>query len=250
MYIKTLEELGLSNKEARIYLKLLELGPSSVSNIASRSKINRTTAYDILESLIEYGVVSRVKGKKTKKFYLANNPEMLVAYLKNKSQEFNSKADFAEQILPELKKIYSVAPVKPNVRYYHGVDGIKAIYEDSLTSKTEIVSWQDIDNLENFSSKYFNEYYRRRAEKGIFIKAIVSDTKSARGYKKEDEKLHREMRIVSKEMMTIKPECYVYDNKVAFMSLREKFGVIIESQDIADAQRKLYELAWQKAGEN
>ena len=48
---KQLKSLGFSEKEARVYLALLELGPSTTTEIARKSKINRTTGYDILESL-------------------------------------------------------------------------------------------------------------------------------------------------------------------------------------------------------
>jgi hypothetical protein len=49
-------------------------------------------------------------------------------------------------------------------------------------------------------------------------------------------------------MMDIKPEVYVYDNKVAFYSLKERYGVLIESADIAESIKKLYDLAWLEAG--
>ncbi|MDP2917995.1 MAG: helix-turn-helix domain-containing protein, partial [bacterium] len=57
---KQLTNLGLSDKEAACYLALLELGPSTVSEIAGLAKINRTTGYDILESLANYGLISHL----------------------------------------------------------------------------------------------------------------------------------------------------------------------------------------------
>ena len=42
MIKQTLLEIGLSGNEADIYLALLELGPSLVSEIAKKTKINRT----------------------------------------------------------------------------------------------------------------------------------------------------------------------------------------------------------------
>ena len=43
------------------------------------------------------------------------------------------------------------------------------------------------------------------------------------------------------------PEINIYDNKVMIASWREKLGIIIESSEIADAMKKIYELAWAEA---
>ena len=42
-------------------------------------------------------------------------------------------------------------------------------------------------------------------------------------------------------------EINVYDNKVMIASWREKLGVVIESAEIADAMKKIFELAWAEA---
>lgn len=238
-------EFGLSEKEASVYLALLELGASVASEVAIKAKINRTTAYDILESLVGYGLVSHVKEKL--KHFVAESPEFLVAYLEKQSHEFKERAIEAKKLLPELKSSYNSLPRKPKIKYYDGEEGIIQMYEDSLTSKTEILSWLDTERTADFSEKYFKEYYKRRAKKGIKIKAIVKESETAKEIHDRDKAELREMLILPKELMDIRPECYIYDDKVAFMSLQEKFGVIIESPDIALAQRKLYELAWREA---
>lgn len=248
MNAKMLEKFGLSEKESQVYLGLLELGASTVADIAAKAKINRTTAYDILEPLVNHGLIGRV-GEKKKKMYVAEHPEQLIVFLEQKSKEFDEKSQLAKNILPELKDIYNSVPHRPRVKFYEGEGGIKNIYEDSLASRTEILSWLNAENAADFAKEYFDEYYKRRAAKKIHIKAIVNDSQEARKIRMRNFLEDRESRLVPTEKMNIKPECYVYDEKVAFMSLKEKFGVIIESKDIADAQRKLYELAWDKAKE-
>lgn len=245
---KYLTKLGLTEKEAGVYLASLELGSASVAEIGAKAKINRTTAYDILEYLAHYGIVSHVGDTKTK-HYIAEPPESLVAYLDKKSKEFEQRAKAVKEILPELKGVYNSIPRKPKVRFYDGDEGIIAMYEDSLTAKTEILSWLDTSKTYGFSAKYFEDYYKRRAAKKIHIKAIVDDSPLSRELIKRDKAEDRDSRLISKEKIAIEPECYIYENKVSFMSLREKFGVIIESQDIAEAQRKLYALAWDRAKE-
>ena len=247
MTIDILRDFGLSTKEAQVYLALMEMGKASVAEIAQKAKINRTTTYDILENLANYHLVGRAQGKR--KHFAAEAPELLISYLEQKSKEFKDKSEEAKKLLPELKATYNLIPKKPKVKYYDGEDGLVAMYEHSLTSKTEILSWLNTERTADFAPEYFAEYYKRRAKKNIAIKAIVNDVPTSHEIHTRDKAELRKMKIIAKEKMDIVPECYIYDDKVSFMSLREKFGVMIESKDIAEAQRKLYELAWQEADE-
>ncbi len=58
MLTKKLEEIGLNEKEAKVYIATLELGEGSASEIAKKSEVNRATTYFILEKLIKMGLVS------------------------------------------------------------------------------------------------------------------------------------------------------------------------------------------------
>src|SRR5262249_50440548 len=94
---------------------------------------------------------------------------------------------------------------------------------------------------------FFPDYYHRRAAKGIWIKAIFPDTPEARTRigKNKDEK--REAALVPADMFSFTPEINIYDNKVVFMSLKEKFALVIESEELADALKKVFDLAWMGA---
>jgi len=53
-----LKHIGLSNNEAKVYLAMLELGPSPVLDIAAKAAINRPTTYVQIELLKKKGLVS------------------------------------------------------------------------------------------------------------------------------------------------------------------------------------------------
>lgn len=248
MTIHSLKEFGLSDKEARVYLAILELGSGSVSEIAFRAKINRTTAYDILEALISYGLVSYL-GEEKRKHYVAESPEMLATYLTNKSRDLKDKSEKVKELMPELKSIFNLSPQKPKVKYYEGEEGIISMYEDSLTARNGISSWLNTDKTYDFSADYFADYYKRRSAMKIHMRTIINDIPLSHQIASRDQTEDRESRIISNELMNIEPECYIYENKVSFMSLREKFGVLVESRDIAEAMTKLFDLAWKQAGQ-
>ena len=55
-----IREIGLNEKEAKIYLELLKQKISTASKLAKITKINRTTAYLELENLMKLGLVNYV----------------------------------------------------------------------------------------------------------------------------------------------------------------------------------------------
>ncbi|KKR30424.1 MAG: Transcriptional regulator, TrmB, partial [Parcubacteria group bacterium GW2011_GWC1_39_8] len=76
MFEKYLKDIGLSDKEAAVYLALLSFDKALVSDISEKAKIKRPTTYVILETLAKKGLVSESNiGKKT--FYIAEPPEKL-----------------------------------------------------------------------------------------------------------------------------------------------------------------------------
>lgn len=58
---KILQELGLTEIEAKIYLASLELGTDTVLKIAKKAEVKRPTAYIALDSLFSKGFVSKSK---------------------------------------------------------------------------------------------------------------------------------------------------------------------------------------------
>ena len=97
--IKSLIEIGLSEKEATLYVASLELGSSTVLELAKTSKLKRTTIYSLIDSLIEKGLmIEEFKG--FKKVYSPSEP-------KNLERILDTKKNLLENILPELSSIHN-----------------------------------------------------------------------------------------------------------------------------------------------
>ena len=59
-YLNLLSSIGLQQKEAKVYLALLELEQGTVSKIAKLSGLKRPTIYLILDDLIKNGYVTEL----------------------------------------------------------------------------------------------------------------------------------------------------------------------------------------------
>ncbi len=239
--------LGLHEKEASVYVALLPLGQATVSEIGKRAGINRTTVYDILSSLESKGLVS-ISGKEPKNEYRAENPDKLIKYLKNDLELKTQNVRYAELILPELKSIHKVGE-RPRVKFYEGEAGLRDVYEDTLTSTEQILAYACIDDMHKALPKYFPEYYKRRAKNNISIKGIVPMTEISLERSNYNKQEKREIAFVPADKYYFSPEINIYDNKVMIASWREKLGIIIESAEIADAMKKIFELSWDRAKE-
>lgn len=243
--MNTLVSTGLSPKEVGVYIALLELGKGTVSQIARKAGINRTTGYDILDNLVNIGVIS-ISGKEPKQEYVAESPEALKTFIAREIENKKDALKEVEKIVPELTTMHNKT-ARPRVFFYEGKEGLKQVYEDTLTSHEPIRAYASVDDVHATLPNYFPDYYKRRAKKNIPIRAIFTDNPEGRALSKYDVEEKRESVFIPESIYGFHPEINIYDNKIMIASWREQLGIIIESEEIADAMKKIYELAWAEA---
>lgn len=241
----SLQSFGFGEKESDVYIATLELGKGTVTEISRKAGINRTTGYDILDSLVAKGVVS-VSGKEPKQEYAAEPPESITEYLNKKVSEIEQNIKKSKEIIADLSLMHSVKN-RPRIRFYEGKEGLQHVYEDTLTSSETIRAYASVEDVHSVLTNYFPEYYKRRAKKDIHIRAIFPKTEGAFERQKYDKEEKRESALVPADKYNFSPEINIYDNKIMIASWREKLGIIIESAEIADAMKKIFELAWLEA---
>lgn len=238
-------KLGLSDKEAKVYLATLELGYETVLNIAKKAQINRPTAYFILESLQKKGIVTTFE-KEKKTYFAAESPDKLVTLLHKQKQDIDQKQKEFENILPEFRALYNISPEKPTVRFFEGKQGLIAMREDFLkTSDKKIEAMYCLDDLNKvFTPEENKEFSNRRSAKKIKTFAICT----AINQEIKRPQILSERRMVPFEKFPITSDLTIYNNKVAIASLKGKLsGVIIENKEIANTMRSLFYLAWESA---
>lgn len=240
-----LQNIGLNDKEARIYLACLELGPTNIQNITGKANIKRSTVYEILESLKEKGLM-HVTTKGKRKLYLASEPENLLETIKEREK-------LLKEILPQLKSINNVGFAKPKITFYEGKEGLRDIYMEALKSSTNNADWISPMKsvLETVGIDWMEKYVEIKVKKNYWIRSIHVSDLVIDSYKYQDpttfKKTLRDVRF-SPKGITIPNAIGIYDNKVAILSSRkEGFGFIIESEDYAQSMKELYKLLWDKS---
>lgn len=240
-----LKTIGLSENEAKVYLANLELGKASVLEIADLSEMKRPTVYLSLFSLQEKGVVRELK-QNGKARFVAENPKIVIQRQKNKIEQL-------ESVLPQLMGIAAKGEAKPKVRYYEGKEGIIDIYEDNLLEPkgSELLAFTSAQDLHDIVGDYMSKHIERRVKRGIKARTIVTNYEKFPKHFENAQRELREMRALKPEEFPFRGEINVYGNKVSIISLKnEIIGLIVESQQVADNMRAIFELAWRGAGDH
>ena len=239
MLHKQLQDAGLNENEAKIYLATLELGQTTVSRIARKSGIKRTTVYLSLENLKDKGLISVIK-KHNKTSYYAEDPRNLERVMEERKQRITA-------LIPQLLTFTNLIDRKPEIRYFEGDNGIKEVLMDALNhAKKEICMMYSESYIADFDAKYFSDYYvPERLKRKIFSRTIVPDVPEMQELAKGNEKALRQMKFVSAELFNIKIEIMIYgSSKVSIVSFREKFALIIDSPLIYQSFQSIFETMW------
>jgi HTH-type transcriptional regulator, sugar sensing transcriptional regulator len=239
-----LEELGLSKVEAKVYLTVLELGASFVSAISKRSGVPRVNCYYALGSMVGKGIMSCFT-QNNLKYYSVESPKILI----NKQEE---KLQKVKKLLPELLSITNALAYKPKIQYYEGIEGIKNIFEDTLTSSGELLGYTNLKELPKVvSPEFLKNYAERKINKKIKTRMLSPTSDEAKNYLENNYPKNFNKDLV--EIFFVHPKEYIFDyeitiynDKTSLVSLNpsELMGIIIESSLYAKTQRSVFNLAW------
>ncbi len=244
---RILTKLGLSEKQAIVYSALLELGESSMTDIARRSKLKRPTVYLIIEELEILGIVSMVlKGKK--KIYSAAHPNRIGELLRFRERQFN-------EILPSLVAKYGSLSEKPRVQMFEGVTAVRDAYRDifkSISEKNEGVLWfGDLSAIQERFPEIIKEYkILLNSKPNIKIRELIYGNDKA-------EKLVEEIKTnikrqnyeikflkIKTDFFGLTDQCIIGDKVISFSLSKEIFMLVVESQELAKTQKGVFEILW------
>lgn len=257
-FLRKLERTGFSDKEALVYLTLLELGGAYPSKIAEYSGLNRSTVYKILLNLSVRGLVNEIE-KKNKLFYQVEKPNRFLKYAENKVKQAEESLDIARSIIPEINELHGLLGEKPKITYYEGVGGITSIYEDHLatTKPYEMLAWAETAELSDFLPKsFFDDYVKGKEKIGITTRGIAPDTTEGRQftnirYGDIKKNVWPDIRFVAKDNFPMTGEIVVYGkNKVSIVNFSKSnaIGTIIEDENIHNMMRTIFNMCWESSG--
>ncbi len=226
-----LEDFGLTKLESKVYLTLLDLGPSLAGLITRKSGIHRRTVYDALERLMQKGLVGYII-KNNRRYFEASDPERLLELLKEREET-------VKNIIPELKLKYEKTFDKAETLFFKGKNGLKTVFEDQLNIKKEILVLGASSLTSEVLKYYFNWFDKRRIEKKVKLKLIYS----------EDARKKRDIKFAEVKYLKVNDSntaVNIYDDRVAIVHWKKEnpFVILIKDKDISDSYRNYFNLIW------
>ncbi|KKQ62229.1 MAG: Transcriptional regulator, TrmB [Parcubacteria group bacterium GW2011_GWE2_38_18] len=233
---KILQLLGLNEKEAKVYLALMQLGTATVPSISKRAGTKRPTTYLILEDLRKRGLVTPMpRGITT--IFTAESPEKIL-------ESENEKKKIIEASLPDLLAIYNTKKEKPKVRFYEGTRGVEEVYAEIMKEK-EIFMYGSIATIEGEIPGIAKKNIENSRKNKSVIKEFLQNDSVSQKYKKEfyTPGIH-EIKIAPKKY-SFPTDNMIYGNKIAFFSYKDgPKVVVIESSDVVATYKSMFDIIW------
>jgi len=243
------QKLGLEPEVTDIYLALRAYGPQSLLQLSRNSKIERTRLYRLLDASADYHLVE-VEEHYKRKVYKAAPIGNLQILLSKREQELRD----LRLELASLQEVYhptSASSPLTHVQFYRGTDGVKQMFWNQTRARTDCLSilFENMQNKTNLS--FFERWVARCNERDLQFRSLVGthflQTQQEWYGKHDNEKLkHWQGRLLPESVLPITHSMVTYDDVVAYFNWKdgEIFGLEIYNQEIADAQRQLFELLW------
>ena len=223
---QVLRKLGLSKGEIKIYEALLDLGSSPINRIHEKTGIERRNIYDILNKLIERGLVTYITENK-KRFFQIAHPKNIIGYIEAKKGSLEKIELEIKKQIPELVKKFELTKPAINAEVYRGPGGIKAVWEDFLSAKKNywIGSGRYIPKA---FPTWFANWNRRRIQKKVYWWNIFRYEMK----REVKQMLYESVKFLPKEWSGNPTVIGIYGNKVVnFLAGKEMFAFVIESRE-------------------
>jgi sugar-specific transcriptional regulator TrmB len=242
--VRTLEQIGLSPKEAQVYLALLALESSTAYEIAQHCEVKKPTVYVILEDLRQKGLVLKVPHAKKALFAAKDISEYLA--------EQRGKLNAVQSMLPRLQSLSSTN--KPKVYFFNGMRGMTEAMDyklDSMRGKTFCSFYGNSAEADQRVIQLYRRWTPDAIAANISFKIVMPQNQSlSENYpdlrRRSEEKDHVEIKYLSEYTQDTNLSIEIAETFVRIDDAKNLAVTIIDDKATADAMRQIFAIVWQK----
>jgi sugar-specific transcriptional regulator TrmB len=228
-YQDALERIGLKKDEATVYEALLESGSLSILKLSHISGIHRPGLYSLLPKMINKGLISEIKkGKRVE--YTATSPnhlEHLVETAKNN----------IENIVNNLNTEFSKKQIVPKVEMYYGVEGIRRIFTDIITTLDKGNTYYRYTMRKDLNKDYLPKSFRQIRDNKKLERLVITSDQEAPRY---TAKLDRFVKIIKGNYELLNISKFIYANKIAYIDYENEIAFIIYHEKMAQLEKQIF----------
>ncbi|MBN1684285.1 MAG: winged helix-turn-helix transcriptional regulator [Gammaproteobacteria bacterium] len=244
------KKFELSDKEVELYLYLLKNSPTTVLEAAEATGIKRPTVHANLETLLQKNLIKQVhKGQGSRRALFAEPPEKLAILMEQKKSELA----LAEKQLPSIieklsglvKETQESNTNNMEVRYYHGKNEVRFIYEEASKAK-EFRAYLNCKKLSNAFPNNPNKFIEvLEAREDMQMWEIVEDSLEARDYALKMPQTRYHCRIAPSEANLSVIDYMMFDDNVAIVNFNSSInGIMISDSNVYQNNKAIFEFIW------
>lgn len=242
-----LQKLGLGTQVATIYMDLLEHGEGTPLSISRRTGVNRTKVYREIEEMAGLKLITQEVGDNTTKISPAPI-ERIEEILKQKQQGVAELSKNWSEATNLLSQLQAREQAETKVKYYKGKAGIEQMVWNILKAKNEIVGYTFRDLSHFVGAKFMDSFVEEFKRRNLRMRDIHGDEYLSSQPIDNNWAGKIDSRYLPREILSIPHQMDIYDDVVTFYSWNEGevWGTEIYNPKVAEMQRQLFELAWEK----
>ncbi len=107
MFVTDIERLGLTEKEAKLYLTSLRIGPASMQVLAAKAKVDRGTAYHVAKTLGQKGLFAQ-GGEGKRPVFGVTDPQQFYDYVAEQKQQADEHFAAIGLMIEDLKSLHQL----------------------------------------------------------------------------------------------------------------------------------------------
>ncbi len=247
-YTKLLKNIGLTTVQSEIIDYLLNVDKEKASIIAKKINRPRGVVYNSLDELLELKLINKKDASNQVSTFSLEHPGKLNKLFEQYESELKQKKNAFESVLPNMISSYNLSHNKPGVRFYEGVEGIKKVIWDTLTSKTDIYTFADLEKIDEFIKDINTAYAKKRDKLSVMKKIIFPDSDYTHQKLPDYQTTNLNIKFIE-DISNFSTIVEIYDNKVSFITLSntKMIGIIIQDHNIYQIHKDLFENIWKNA---
>lgn len=233
------KNIGFDEKEAKVYLALLEIGRGTATEISKQAGLKRAIIYHVLERLKKRGYAQELREGKVKHFSASDPTRVL--------QNASAAAESLRVVLPMIKALQDKGRDKPRIEFFEGKEAILTVYRTVYEQAKVARFLSSIERLNKFipeETAAWVKRYHGGAIKNLGFH-LLSDSSEDRAWARQTEKgPGQRVRILPESIKKMEMDFAIADDVLGITSFNPLFIVVIHSAGIARSTAQLFDLAW------
>ena len=250
MDLESLQKIGLTRGEIKVYQALLNLGECTKTKLAKESGISPSNIYDVTNRLVEKGIISKIE-KNNISHFSPSSPKRLMDFINQKEEELKKERDIVNNIIPSLLMKYKKTEEDTKIQVFQGWKGLETIFEDLLSEcvrgdKCYVFGASESENKEK-ADIFFYKYSKLREKRGIMTYAILNKTLKGR-----EERTGRFLKSKNYNIrflpQSTPAEIMMYKNVTCIIILTSNPLVIrVRGEDVVSSFKQYFDTLWEVA---